>query len=568
MSQSRSISLLDVLVFAGLGALSFLPYLGIVPLFDWDEINFAESAREMIETGNYFQVQINFEPFWEKPPLFLWLQVLSMKLFGVNEFAARFPNAIVGIFTLVSLYTHGTRLQGKLFGRLVAAFYFISILPHLYFKSGIIDPTFNFFIFLSLVYIVKYEVLAATKENPKRQSILPWLAGYWAGMATLTKGPVALIVIFAVFLIYKILYAGNRRPWIAILKFTTVYLVVIASWFGSIVVFTEEGMEMVRKFIEYQAELFSQPVAGHQQPFYYHFVVFLLGCFPMSAFAFRGMLLKPESFAERVVKRYMFIWFWLVLVLFSIVETKIVHYSSLLYFPGAFLAAAYFQELVEGRKKMKWDGYAIYGLGVLIYGVGVSLINVATGELENFAKEVTDPFAKANLAADAGWTGWEFLSGLFFGLALGLGLYLLIRKKFLPVIVLHMLVTPIYLNSINKTILPKVAEYTQMAAVEFFKAKAGEDCYLMVEGYKSYAHYFYGEVEPFPYPEIPRDKRGDWLARGEVDKPVYLVTRLDRVTEEFENVWFPKFKKLYEKNGFVFYLRESPSRSHSSKGPV
>ena len=53
----------------------FIPFLGEVHLFDWDEINFAESAREMIETGDYFSVQINFERFWEKPPFFFWLQV-------------------------------------------------------------------------------------------------------------------------------------------------------------------------------------------------------------------------------------------------------------------------------------------------------------------------------------------------------------------------------------------------------------------------------------------------------------------------------------------------------------
>ena len=55
-----------------LGLLLFLPGLGNVHLFDWDEINFAESAREMINSGNYLTVQINFEPFWEKPPLFIW----------------------------------------------------------------------------------------------------------------------------------------------------------------------------------------------------------------------------------------------------------------------------------------------------------------------------------------------------------------------------------------------------------------------------------------------------------------------------------------------------------------
>ncbi|PSR04369.1 MAG: glycosyl transferase, partial [Bacteroidetes bacterium SW_11_45_7] len=45
-----------------IGALLFLPFLGQVHLFDWDEINFAESAREMLLTGNFWRVRVDFEP--------------------------------------------------------------------------------------------------------------------------------------------------------------------------------------------------------------------------------------------------------------------------------------------------------------------------------------------------------------------------------------------------------------------------------------------------------------------------------------------------------------------------
>lgn len=44
-------------------ALLFIPFLGAIHLFDWDEINFAECAREMIVSHNYSRVQINFQPF-------------------------------------------------------------------------------------------------------------------------------------------------------------------------------------------------------------------------------------------------------------------------------------------------------------------------------------------------------------------------------------------------------------------------------------------------------------------------------------------------------------------------
>src|SRR4028119_166377 len=104
---TRSSAWLYALV-AACGAVLFLPGLGAAHLFDWDEINFAECAREMLATGDYLRVQIDYQPFWEKPPLFIWLQAISMKAFGVNEYAARLPNALGGIATLMVLLHVGS----------------------------------------------------------------------------------------------------------------------------------------------------------------------------------------------------------------------------------------------------------------------------------------------------------------------------------------------------------------------------------------------------------------------------------------------------------------------------
>src|ERR1700739_643482 len=104
MQGNSNKSPLISLVLVAVGALLFFPFLGRVHLFDWDEINFAECAREMIAAKQYFLVTINYLPFWEKPPLFIWMQALSMKMVGVSDYAARLPNAICGIATMVLLY--------------------------------------------------------------------------------------------------------------------------------------------------------------------------------------------------------------------------------------------------------------------------------------------------------------------------------------------------------------------------------------------------------------------------------------------------------------------------------
>src|SRR5436189_5604187 len=107
---------LSALLIITVGALFILPFLGAVHLFDWDEINFAESAREMITSGNYARVQIDYQPFWEKPPLFFWLQAASMQVFGINEFAARFTDAVIGIVTLLTFFFIGKKLFDTRFG--------------------------------------------------------------------------------------------------------------------------------------------------------------------------------------------------------------------------------------------------------------------------------------------------------------------------------------------------------------------------------------------------------------------------------------------------------------------
>jgi len=95
--------------------LLLFPGLGWSPLFDWDEVNFAEISREMIATGDWLRPQIDFAPFWEKPPFFFWLQALSFSGLGVGEYAARLPNALCGILTALTLYGMGKQRRGARF---------------------------------------------------------------------------------------------------------------------------------------------------------------------------------------------------------------------------------------------------------------------------------------------------------------------------------------------------------------------------------------------------------------------------------------------------------------------
>ncbi|MEL6866049.1 MAG: glycosyltransferase family 39 protein [Bacteroidota bacterium] len=535
-----------------LGAIFFIPYLGAVHLFDWDEINFAEISREMLITEEYLRIYVNFEPFWEKPPLFFWLQSLAMQVFGINAFSARFPNAICGILTLVVLFYMGRQLYHSSFGFLWAGIYLGTILPNLYFRSGIIDPFFNLFIFVGLYFFLlfywKKEQFKGIQLNRSAYTYL-FLGGFIVGLGILTKGPVAYLVVVLCFFVYWLFQ--RLRLYISIpqfLFFSLATTLVTLSWYG--LETWKNGSWFISEFNKYQYRLFSTPDAGHRGFPAYHFVVLLVGCFPASIFTLRSFfgLPKAKKVHQQDFQRWMAIFFWVVLILFSIVQSKIVHYSSLCYFPLTYLAAICIQHIFQGR--VKFNGWMKLGL-MLIGGLYVlaTLIAPYLGQHpELLIPLFNDPFAQANLEANVVWTGWEVLPGIFLLLILFFSLFRFGQNKGRNIALLFG-GTALFITLTLFFYINRIEGYSQNAAISFFKSKVGEDCYILPMGYKSYGHLFYAQKPPVSNPKS-WDK--NWLLTGEADKPVYFITKIHRL-KELEI--YPNMEEIGRKNGFVFLRR-------------
>lgn len=536
-------------------ALFFIPGLGGVHLFDWDEINFAEAAREMLLLQDYLRVHINFQPFWEKPPLFIWLQAISMNLFGANEFAARFPNAIAGILTLFILFKIGSLLYDESFGFIWALTYFGSVLPFLYFKSGIIDPWFNLFIFLGIYYFILFYWKKENRaESQLKRNMWVYLVagGLSIGLGILTKGPVALLIAALVLGIY---WLYKRFQWYAGIHHFTFYavlaLLIPAIWFG--VETLKNGPWFVTEFFQYQYRLFSTPDAGHGGFPGYHFVVLLIGCFPASIFALKAFFkcTTDEHSFQNDYRLWMKILFWVVLILFTIVKSKIVHYSSLCYFPLTYLAAWVVYHNIH--KKIEMNTWVKTGLA-FIAGLFI-LVTLALPFLmpqaQNFSHLIDDAFARGNLEAEVNWSGFEIIPGVFL---LGVLIWFLTNFKSFMSIKNYIVIfsgTAVFVMLTLYFFINRIEGYSQNAAIEFFKSKAGEDAYVITVGYKSYADLFYTQK---PKPTREESYNRDWLLSGEADKPVYISVKIHQ-THELLNAC-PEAKELYRKNGFVFYVRE------------
>ncbi len=79
--------------------------LGNFKLLDVDETRYVDMSRYMRETGDYMTLFLNGEYFFEKPPLYFWLENVSFAIFNaVNEFTARVPGCVEGILTALVLF--------------------------------------------------------------------------------------------------------------------------------------------------------------------------------------------------------------------------------------------------------------------------------------------------------------------------------------------------------------------------------------------------------------------------------------------------------------------------------
>lgn len=524
--------------------LACIPTIGLSALFDWDEVNFAECAREMIVSKDYFNVTINFQAFWEKPPLFIWMQALSMLVFGINEFAARFPNVIAAVFTLLALYRFGKEFFGEKFGIAWSALYACSILPFMYFNSGIIDPWFNFFIFSGIIHFYK-----GIQVQTSRNFIL---SGLFIGLAILTKGPVAILLIGGAFAVYFLFNRFKDFPSFGkILLFLLTTLLIGSLWF--MLLFATGNQEIIQEFITYQVRLFQTQDAGHGGPLYYHWIILLFGVFPASFFLIGYLRNKDIKRTSLDIIMHGMLWF--TLILFSIVKTKIVHYSSFCYFPITYLAARFvihqWENGFETNKRIHYFILSFLVLLAFVFGILGYLVGHTQLILDNI--HVKDSFAVQAMKETYSWSLAQLVPFVLLTTTIVLSFSYLRKDIYIKYYLSLGIGIIISLVSLNVFVVPKIEDISQGAAIDFYKHHQHEDAYFTTLGFKSYAYLFYGNSKPGNEATIHEQK----IATGFLSKPAYFVVKIQQ-RDEFMSI-YPELKQIGAKGGFVF-LKRSPTK--------
>lgn len=157
-----------------------------VPLMDKTEARYAEIARIMAETNDYITPQIDYGiPFWAKPPLSTWLSALSFEVFGINEFAARFPYLVLSVL-IVFLIGKYAKKEG--FSFYLSGFIALTI-PEFLIHAGVVSTDTALMFCVTLVMISFWEIMQDSKKTTWKILLF---TGF--GFGLLAKGPIIFIL--------------------------------------------------------------------------------------------------------------------------------------------------------------------------------------------------------------------------------------------------------------------------------------------------------------------------------------------------------------------------------------
>jgi 4-amino-4-deoxy-L-arabinose transferase-like glycosyltransferase len=177
---------------ASLALLIFLLPLAIkFPLLDPDEGLHASIAQEMVERGDWVVPHFLGKPFLDKPILYFWCQALSLKCFGMNEFAVRLPGLFLGFLGCVTTAAVGWRMFGRTTGLVSGVFYGTMILPVALAQAAAHDvllvPCVN------LAILLFWEADGA--KSWKTSTVLALMIGIILGIAILAKGLMGVVLV-------------------------------------------------------------------------------------------------------------------------------------------------------------------------------------------------------------------------------------------------------------------------------------------------------------------------------------------------------------------------------------
>jgi len=287
-----------------------------IAMFHTDEQFYAQSGRNMVESGDWITPIFDGKKRFQKPILQYWLVASSYKVLGISPYSARIWAAIfASLGILITYFTTNIFFSRK------TALCSALILPasYIYFlqaRLAYTDMTLSFFIALSLFSFIRGYFLFEKNGDSKKYFFLFYVS---MALATLAKGHVGFILpilIVGIFIIMTKNYTILRRMYIP--GGIMIFLLIALPWF--VIMLRLHGMDYLNQII--YTEGVERMFPKSKFTLYYPFAM-IRYYFPWSLFLIAAMV-RIFSLRKRIFEKenqpilFFIIWALTVLIFFAI----------------------------------------------------------------------------------------------------------------------------------------------------------------------------------------------------------------------------------------------------------
>jgi 4-amino-4-deoxy-L-arabinose transferase-like glycosyltransferase len=349
-----------------------------LPLIDRDEPRFAEASREMIQRGDYVVPYFNDQLRLDKPPLTYWMQIASYRVFGENDFAARFPSAVAAALTALLIFAWGIRIGGEKVGWWAAIIFTLSLQTFVHAKAAVADMWLA--LFVSTAHWSGLELIQRPTVNAQRSMLnrgatpskppwaiwkSPFLVFYSAlALGFLAKGPIAwtpLLTVASTIFYAPNLQLGRRFKFV---RGSVLMLGIIGAWAIPALIQTHGeflrigiGRHVIARSLGAMEGHGWNSLGGYLLLLPFYFATVFVSFFPWSI---KLHALLKRLWRERDnIDRYLLCGIAIIFIIFSLIKTKLPHYTLPAFGLLALLLARHWPETVAASRRSLFKTIAI-----------------------------------------------------------------------------------------------------------------------------------------------------------------------------------------------------------------
>jgi 4-amino-4-deoxy-L-arabinose transferase-like glycosyltransferase len=333
-SQSRIV--MAVLIASFIGGSLFV--LNVRTLIQPDEGRYAETAREMLVTGDWVTTRLNGIKYFEKPPLHTWMSALSFGLFGIGEWQARLWNGLCGILSVLLVGYTGR----KVFSGLVGWYASLVLASMLFWTAGSQFNSLDLAVAATMAISLCALLIAQTDGATLTQQH-SWMLVCWGamGLSVLTKGLIGIVLPGGVLVLY-LLSSGDRKIWSKLFPMSglSVFFLITLPWFVLVGLRNPEQPNFF--FVHEHWDRFFLKKHHREGPWYYFLLLLLPASLPWLASLPASLWAARKNRAVQFQPCWMLmLWVVFILVFFSSSSSKLPGYMLPVFPALALLVGSY-----------------------------------------------------------------------------------------------------------------------------------------------------------------------------------------------------------------------------------